>query len=92
MKILPTKSGGEGGAIGKKFHLECDAVRAEFDGWLVVEQKSALIKFSTHYPTRFWLCTANRGFHAGVFDSSGLTVRTLSLCERKGPEKVLRTM
>ena len=31
-----------------------------------------------------------RGFHAGVFDSSGLTIRTLSLCERKGPRKVLR--
>ena len=29
-----------------------------------------------------------RGFHAGVFDSSGLAIRTLSLCERKGPRKV----
>ena len=33
----------------------------------------------------------NRGFHAGVFDSSGLTIWTLSLCERKGSKKVLRT-
>ena len=31
----------------------------------------------------------SRGFQAGVSDSSGLPIRTLSLGERKGPRKVL---
>ena len=34
----------------------------------------------------------NWDFHAEVLDPSDPTVRTLSLCERKGPKKFLRTL